>query len=329
MLVIRPGGLGDAALTFPMLKALRAFYRETSLQVLAEARNVDIYGASPDVDRVFCYDRNGLSTFRRLRQVGFDVIIDTEQFHHLSTVISNFLKPVYLCGFDTLDRGRLLTHPVSYSDDTYEVLSFLDLAEGLTGRPVMFDPESPFITAPAEAQSWAREALSLSDGLPIAVVMPGATSVYRHWPSTRYAEIVKWLVQRGFRVVLLGGKDAVPACQSIAEGLSPDHVLNLAGRTTVLESLAILEKGDICLCADTGVLHLAYGVGTPTVSLFGPGNFRKWAPPGDRHIAIRKDLPCSPCTEFGKTPPCSQDLACMKRITVEDVTGAIEGLLGR
>jgi ADP-heptose:LPS heptosyltransferase len=310
-----------------MLKALGDFYPESAVVVLAEMRNADIYAASPVVDAVFCYDHKPLATLNRLRHSRFDVIIDTEQFHHFSTLLANFLKPTYLCGFNTLSRGRLQTHSVGYSDETYEVLSFLDLAEALTGKSVYFDPKAPFIAVPPEERAWAQKALSQGNGRPVAVVMPGATSVYRLWSVIRYARTTRWLVERGFYVVIIGGKDVVIVSRSISEGLSSDQILNLAGRTTLLQSLALLERGQVCVCADTGILHLAYGVGTPTVSLFGSGNFRKWAPPDGRHVAVRKDLACSPCTQFGHTPSCSHSIACMERITVRDVTSAIERAL--
>jgi ADP-heptose:LPS heptosyltransferase len=328
ILVIRPGGLGDAALTFPMLTALDDFYPKSTIVVLAEMRNAGVYAACPIVDAVLCYDQKPLWTLNRLRHFGFDVIIDTEQFHHFSTLIANLLKPTYLCGFDTLSRSRLHTHAVAYSDETYEALSFLGLAEALTGEPVHFDLKAPFISAPPDEKAWARKTLSRSNSRSVAVVMPGATSVYRLWPASRYARTVRWLVERGLYVVIIGDKDAVPASRSIAEGLmSSGHILNLVGRTTLLQSLALLEKGRICLCADTGILHLAYGAGTPTVSLFGPGNLRKWAPPDSRHIAVWKEMACSPCTQLGHTPSCSHSIACMEKITVRDVTSAIERVL--
>jgi ADP-heptose:LPS heptosyltransferase len=312
-----------------MLKALADFYPKSTIAVLAEMRNAGIYAACPAVDAVFCYDQNPIGILNRLRHFGFDVIIDTEQFHHFSTLLANLLKPTYLCGFDTLSRSRLQTHSVPYSDETYEALSFLSLAEALAGQPVHFDPKAPFISAPPDEEAWARKTLSRANGRPVALVMPGATSVYRLWPVGRYARTVRWLVERGLYVVIIGGKDTIPASRSIAEGLNSGNILNLAGRTTLLQSLALLEKGRICLCADTGILHLAYGAGTPTVSLFGPGNLRKWAPPDRRHIAVWKEMACSPCTQLGHTPSCSHSIACMERITETDVTSAIERVLGQ
>jgi len=103
--------------------------------------------------------------------------------------------------------------------------------------------------------------------------------------------------------------------------------LNLAGMTSLSESAAIIQKSSLLLSGDSGVLHIAVGLGVPTVSLFGPGRVKKWAPRGDRHIVINKELPCSPCTSFGTTPPCPNKTRCMSDITVDEVVNAVTMLL--
>jgi ADP-heptose:LPS heptosyltransferase len=81
------------------------------------------------------------------------------------------------------------------------------------------------------------------------------------------------------------------------------------------------------LSGDSGVLHIAMGLGVPTVSLFGPGRAGKWAPRGERHIVINKGLSCSPCTTFGTTPPCPISAQCLNDITVDEVFNAVAVLL--
>jgi ADP-heptose:LPS heptosyltransferase len=89
----------------------------------------------------------------------------------------------------------------------------------------------------------------------------------------------------------------------------------------------LIGEAELVVCSDTGVLHLAYGIGTPAVSLFGSGIEPKWAPPGRHYRSINKHLSCSPCTLFGETPPCPIGIACMAAITVEEVQRAAWELL--
>jgi ADP-heptose:LPS heptosyltransferase len=135
------------------------------------------------------------------------------------------------------------------------------------------------------------------------------------------------LNRRGHAVILLGGRDGVTAAATIAADNDPERVLNLAGKTTLAQTAALLQRARLSLSADTGVMHLAYAVGTPTVSLFGPGLQHKWAPPGKQHRVVRKGLACSPCTRHGRIPPCPHNIACMREISVADVTDAINALL--
>jgi ADP-heptose:LPS heptosyltransferase len=93
----------------------------------------------------------------------------------------------------------------------------------------------------------------------------------------------------------------------------------LAGKSTLAQAAAIVAQVDVYVSADTGVLHLAYAVGTRTVHLFGPGVLSKWGPPGHRFRSIAADAPCSPCTVYGYTPPCNQGNVCMLRIEPERV----------
>jgi ADP-heptose:LPS heptosyltransferase len=156
--------------------------------------------------------------------------------------------------------------------------------------------------------------------------MPGAGGAYRLWPAARYAEVARALAARGCYVVLLGAADAVAAAAQIA-ACAPGACLDLTGTTTLARTAAVLSRARLSLSADTGVLHLAYAVGTATVALFGPGLHRKWAPPSRRHRVVRLGLPCSPCTVAGRVPPCPIGIACMRDLGVAPVLAAAEELL--
>ncbi len=106
--------------------------------------------------------------------------------------------------------------------------------------------------------------------------------------------------------------------------LPKDRFLDLIEKTSLSEIAAILSQLDLLISTDSSLLHLGYAVGTKTVALFGPGIPEKWAPGGHGHIVIRKNLPCSPCTKFGYTPPCPYAYRCMKEIKVDDVMAGVE-----
>lgn len=327
VLVIRPGGLGDALLMWPMLAVLRESFPGARIDVLGERRNAGAFTLAAPIADFIAYDRNPLRAIRQLSAARYDLVIDTEQYHHLSTLVANALRPRWLCGFDTLGRRRLQTHAVAHSEDQYEVLTFLQLAATVSGREPVFDADHAFIAVPEEARRWAAATLRVAAGRPVVAISPVAGSAYRLWPAERYAAVGRWLVGRGFHVVVIGGSDGEAAAARIAEGADPALLSNFVGKTTLAQTAGLLSQARLSLSADTSVLHLAYGVGTPTVALFGPALYRKWAPPGRAHRLVRRGLACSPCMRFGVLPPCPYGVACMQEITVDEVIAAMEELL--
>jgi heptosyltransferase-2 len=104
---------------------------------------------------------------------------------------------------------------------------------------------------------------------------------------------------------------------------------DLTGKTTLMEAAAVLRRCRLLITADSGLMHLAVAVGTKTISLFGSGIEKKWAPQGKNHLVINKRPECSPCTRFGYTPGCAFDVACLSAITVDEVVAAALTVLDR
>ena len=104
-------------------------------------------------------------------------------------------------------------------------------------------------------------------------------------------------------------------------------LLNFVGKTTLYETALIISNLNLFISSDTGLMHIAYGVGTPTVSLFGAGIAPKWGPKGDKNIVLNKKLSCSPCTKFGYSPRCKINVACLRDISVEEVVSSAAKLL--
>lgn len=321
-LFIRPGGIGDAVMLAPVIRSLKNNSSKVHISVLAEQRNKEVFSLIPGVDKVLCYDR--FSEFLQVLRGRYDVVIDTEQWHRLSAIVARIVQAPLKIGFDTNERRKMFTHPVPYSQDAYEADNFcclLDpLGEGFNGLGRL----SVLLTVPT---SVAEKAASLLESLgkqPFMAIFPGASILERRWGADRFRRVAEVLTSFGIKIVVVGGKeDRIQGNEIVAGG----NGINLAGLTNLTETAAVLAKSLLLLSGDSGVLHIAVGLGVPTVSLFGPGRSKKWAPRGDRHIVINKELTCSPCTTFGTTPPCPNNLQCMQDITLEEVFYAARRLL--
>ncbi|MDH3558923.1 MAG: glycosyltransferase family 9 protein, partial [Deltaproteobacteria bacterium] len=123
--------------------------------------------------------------------------------------------------------------------------------------------------------------------------------------------------------LLLGGTGEEPLAEQISAEM--DHpVINLIGRTTVAEVLALIGRCSLFLSNDSGLMHVAAALNIPQVALFGSTDPQKTAPLNNRAVVIHPEhVGCTPC--FKRS--CPEDLECMKAITVEEVAVTAENLL--
>jgi ADP-heptose:LPS heptosyltransferase len=321
-LLIRPGGIGDAVLLIPLIRSLKNIYPAIHVTVLAEQRNSGVFSLISCVDRLLCYDRP-MELLQVLR-CSYDIVIDTEQWHRLSAVVARIAAAPVKIGFDTNERRRMFTRPIPYSHDDYEAVSFAHLLKPLGIEAGGVEMGTPFLSVPDDVSRKAAGLLEMLHDQTFVTIFPGASIAERRWGADRFRRVAEMLSIFGIKTVVVGGKEDRQQGKVItAGGLG----LNLAGMTMLSESAAVIQKSSLLLSGDSGVLHIAVGLGVPTVSLFGPGRAKKWAPQGDRHIVINKRLPCSPCTTFGTTPPCPINAQCMRDISVDEVANTVTMLL--
>jgi ADP-heptose:LPS heptosyltransferase len=320
ILLIRPGGIGDAVLLVPAICALKNAIPGASIEVLAERRNYAIFEHCSEVERIFCYDRPRelLDVLRRR----YDVVIDTEQWHRLSAVVCRLVRSEMKIGFATNERARMFTHPVSYELDRYEAMSFLDLLKPL-GITASDSSPPDVLTLPTAARQQAADLLSPLGQQPFLALFAGASIPEKRWVAENFREVIDWCLADGMAVVMVGGDGDAETNNEIASGRP---VLNLAGHTSLAGTAAVLELAACVVSGDSGVLHLAAGLNRPTVALFGPSNVRKWAPRGPGHIVLTTSPACSPCSKFGYTPPCSNQVRCLAELTPQHVCQAIAEL---
>lgn len=320
-LIIRPGGIGDAALIAPVITSIKKAYPDCHITLLAEQRNDGVFSLVSGVDKVFRYDRP-LEFIKALRD-RYDVVIDTEQSHRLSAVVARFVRSPIKIGFDTNGRRRMFTHGIRYDLAAYEPENFALLLKPLGMDCRSYDGEVT-LNVPLQSETNASRLLQSIDSETFVVIFPGASIPEKRWGADRFRRVAEVLSAFGVKVVVVGGKEDCRQSEAIAGG---GLGLNLAGMTSLPETAAVIRKSALLLSGDSGVLHIAAGLGVPTVSLFGPGRASKWAPRGDHHIVINKELPCSPCTTFGNTPTCPDNARCMRDITVDEVVNAVTMLL--
>src|SRR5947207_1149536 len=158
---------------------------------------------------------------------------------------------------------------------------------------------------------------------------PGAAHATKRWPVAHWSALAERLGTAGYRPVVVGGPDDRGLAQQlVAEGGGGNPIVSAAGEFSLQETGALLARARVVVSGDTGVMHMATGVGTPVVALFGPtvaqfGFFPYRAPAA----VLERGLECRPCSSTGTAACPLGHHRCLTDITPEEVAATVERLV--
>ncbi len=320
--------LGDAVMTLPALRAVRARYPEAHITVMARPWVAGVYRREPGVDEVIAAPETWMSRVRRLR---FDAaILFTNSF---DSALTAWLGGVpRRIGYDRDGRRLLLTDPIPCPKageiPRHERFFYLELLRraGIIDR--LPDDEPILIHAAAQSRcSGLRLLANMGFEVPAVGVSPGAqNSRAKQWPPERFVEaalLVAKAIQGG--IVLFGSARERPLCHVMAAAIRKTGVpvLSLAGETTLDQFLDLAAACRVFLTNDSGAMHAASALAVPTVAIFGPTDYIATAPAGPVSRLVREPVECSPCM----LRDCPIDHRCMTAVSPERVAETALDLL--
>jgi ADP-heptose:LPS heptosyltransferase len=186
---------------------------------------------------------------------------------------------------------------------------------------------------PPQGAVEADRLLAPADGGPLIGFQVGSRHHSRQWPPEYFAALADRLDRRpGARAVLLGVESERPLGRAVIDRLAEvnpgaaGRVIDLMGRTGLAGLAAVLTRLAGLVTTDTGTMHLAAAVGTPTLALFmGPAWCHETGPYGAGHLVLQARPDCAPCLEGGG---CDSDYACRRLIDPDTAHRAVTNLLG-
>ena len=328
ILAVRFSSIGDVLLTTPLLRAIRQRHPESAITVLTKAAHAPLLSHNPHITRVLSVETEGglRHVAAELRAARYSHLLDLHD--SLRSRMLRALVPGNWTGYPKHRVARaLLIHvkrnwyrswkPVA--ERYFAAAQHLDVAPD--GRPPEF-----FLAAEArqEVDKWLAEGGQGQDR-PMVAIAPGAAHATKRWPVQHWRALIDRIIAQGHAVVIVGGA----ADQSLAAALTPNRsgrVLNAAGRFGLQGTGALIQRSAALVSGDTGVMHMATGVGTPVVALFGPTvklfGFFPYTPAAR---VLELDLACRPCSSKGG-PRCPLGHhRCLIEIGPEAVLAALGG----
>lgn len=323
-------GLGSVVISLPLLKVLK----EAGLEVAfwsfpGQAELVKISGFANQVWVIQPSFKKFLptllETWLQARKFKADAFFDLEPTSNFTTILARTTGARMRVGFISAKplREQLYTHLVSLTPERHMLENNLKMAQFLEIPEPKENSLTPLPTAPTHL----KNPLPTQKGRKRIVINVNSSDLswHRMWVEDNWVALCKKLLETPeVELVFPGVNSELPRVERIMRKLEhPGRVFNLAGKSTLLELLILLENSDLVVSVDSGIMHLAAWAGVPLVGLFGPETPSLYAPRSKNAIVLWANLPCSPCLSVAvdKITLC-EDNQCMKKITVGQVYSA-------
>jgi heptosyltransferase-1 len=324
VLIVRLGALGDLVHALPAVAALRDAWPDARIDWLVDARYRALLEFVPVVNRVIVVggaEASLVGVVRALRRERYDTAIDLQGLIK-SAVLARLSGANTVLGFAT----PLLREPAAR-------LFYTTQADGEAGGHVIAKNVGVLRALGIVPGSWAfplsvpetgvagavRAALGIGPDSQFAVVNPAAGWPNKQWPPGRFGRVARHLSERqGWPSVALWG----PGERGLAESVvaASDGAACLAPPTGLGDVLALVRAASLVVAGDTGPLHLAAALGTPTVGIFGPTNPARNGPWSPADLTLSRFDQC----ECHHKRRCRRAIPCVQDIGVDDVTDAVD-----
>lgn len=329
--------LGDAVLTLPLIRTLRAAYPDAELDFWVRRGVGSLFAGQPEITNVYEYDKRGgqgglrsaYSLGRQLARKHYTLWISAHTSPR-SGLLARWSSARVRIGYAAPWLNRwFYTHLVDRRfDQLDEIERLLQLVKPLGISSLLDWPELVLPDAPraAAAAYWHNNVRG-----PVLGMHPGSVWATKRWTVDGFASIARRAADAGAQVMLFAGPGEVDVAREVANraGLTGSPaLLDVAGSLTLPELAAYLARLDCYLTNDSGPMHIAWAQRTPVTALFGPTVRRLgFFPRGAATTVIETNLDCRPCGLHGPQECPLTHHRCMTDISVDAVWQDVAGKL--
>jgi heptosyltransferase-2 len=333
ILIVAPNWIGDALLAQPLFARLRKKLPGVVIDALAPPWTAPVLRRMPEIDEVMAapFDHGELALATRwrlgrsLRSRRYDeAIVLPNTFK--SALVPFFAKIPLRSGFVGESRYGLLNlaHKLDAKRSPLMAERYAQLAEKPGTMPALPLPETKLEVDEANLAIALRR-LGLSRAKPVVAFCPGAEyGPSKRWPARHFAALARKLGERGCAVWLFGSEKDRAIGEEIAAA-SEGAATNLCGRTDLASAIDLLSLAEVVVSNDSGLMHVAAGVGRPVVALYGSSSPEHTPPLARSHRIVRTGIYCSPC--FARECPLGH-FKCMNELAPERVMAEIAAVQG-
>lgn len=369
ILVIKLRHIGDVLLTVPVMRALKESFPNAEISVMVNKGTEDVLTGSPLIKEIITFERKikelskikrirrEINFLRMLRAQGFDMTIDLTGGDR-AAVASFSSGARYRIGWAQgkgfAGKKYLYTSTVEPEGRRHTVLQNMEILKksGISTADLSVD-----FHVPQKEKELIKEILkrgNINETDILVHIHPTSRWLFKCWKDEYMAEIIRWLIQKGIKIILTSSPDRreMEKAENIISLLPAEasrSLIDLCGRTSIKGLGAVSEVSDLFFGVDSAPMHIAAAVDTPVVALFGPSGAFHWGPWDNKyraesteqmsvkeepyskrngvqafgmHTVIQRSDDCIPCGKDGCGG--SKKSRCLDEITPEEVKSVLQ-----
>ncbi|MBN1300594.1 MAG: glycosyltransferase family 9 protein [Melioribacteraceae bacterium] len=307
VLVIRLSSLGDVLLTTPVLRALKDMDPGWIIDFCTKPGFTETIKFNPNIRKVIEYQDNTDFTDTLVRE-NYDLVIDLHNNFRSRRLVKNLSAKILKISKPTVKKFLLVNLKINLFKKVRSIPGiYADTIPGL-----MLDNKGP-------------EFFFNQDFIPphkdnrVMGICPGSKHFTKMYPVEYFAELGNKLVERGFKVNLLGGRDDMPVCRLLNEQIKGS--VNKCTDNDLIKTAENILECRAVICNDSGLMHLASALTVPVVAIFG-STVKEFGffPYKVKNLVLENNsLSCRPCSHIGRSDCPKKHFNCMKQITPEIV----------
>jgi lipopolysaccharide heptosyltransferase II len=329
-------GIGNFVMFTPVISELKKRFPDADITLLLPENGcADVIEGHPYVKKILSFDlfqykwrREFFTLLRKIRRMGFDTVIVSPMkfpgaFIAFSSRAKNRIGHYYQLG-SVRKSPFLYNYPVEIDDfREHEVRQNLNLL-----RPFNVSGEiHPRMIVNAR-NDYADLTPGLGEDKKTIGIHPGCGSdqTERRWPKEHFIELANRL-NEGFdmNLVFFAGPDERELVSEIVGSINKKPILVIDKPLKYV--ISVISKCNYFITTDSGLGHIANGLGVPTLAMFGPANPNRTGPYGNGNLVVKKGLPCAPCyLARGQRIECS-DIRCLKDLSADEVLDGFKRLI--
>jgi ADP-heptose:LPS heptosyltransferase len=341
VLVIRFSAMGDVALLVPVLRSFVATHGDVEVTIVTRPKFAPMFY---DMERVVVFPADVDYTYtgffgmrdlfkKLMRKGGYEVVIDAHD--HLRTMILRTFFRLFGHYVVVFDKGRPEKKALTRKDNkaTTPLIHTVERYRRAFEKagfdfPIVSGPYLALSDAIQSASGWFGYKKSVENRKWIGIA-PFAAHRSKIWPLENYSALMEQILRKAdVSFFMFGGGDKEIAFFETLRKQFPKNCEVIAGQLKLRQEVSLMQHLDIMLCVDSSNMHLAALAGVPLVSIWGgthpDAGFGPFRAGEDSVLQIdRAELPCRPCSVYGKETCYVGGFPCLTRISVEQVADQI------